>query len=203
MCELLQYISNAFFDSLSSYWAQNNPRWVGELNELGAAKVMAWAGILGDQIIGPFFFDAHVNGDTYLEMLTDYILPELHRRRLDSSQICYMHDGAPAHITADVRQCLDDNFGSWIGRGEGRNKLMAWPPRSPDLNMLDFFLWGVLQHRVHMVEYNSIDEMSNAIVEQAQEILPHTLDRVQDHLLKRLRICVRENGQLFEQLIKK
>lgn len=164
---------------------------------------MAWAGIIGDQIIGPFFFDAHVNGDTYLEMLTDYVLPELHRRRLDSSQICYMHDGAPAHITADVRQCLDDNFESWIGRGEGANKILAWPPRSPDLNMLDFFLWGVLQHRVHMVEYESIDEMSDAIVARAQEISPATINRVHAHLDKRLRICVRENGGLFEQLIKK
>lgn len=164
---------------------------------------MAWAGIIADQIIGPFFFDAHVNGDTYLEMLTDYVLPELHRSGFDSSQICYMHDGAPAHITADVRQSLDDNFESWIGRGEGENKILAWPPRSPDLNMLDFFLWGVLQHRVHMVEYDSIDEMSDAIVARAQEILPATLRKVHAHLDKRLRICVRENGGLFEQFIKK
>ena len=164
---------------------------------------MAWCGIVNDQIIGPFFFDAHVNGDTYLEMLIDYILPEIHRRGLDSSQICYMHDGAPSHITANVRQCLDDNFGSWIGRGEGRNKILSWPPRSPDLNMLDFFLWGVLQHRVHMVEYESVDEMAAAIVARAREILPVTLSRVHAHLDKRLRICVRENGQLFEQLIKK
>lgn len=164
---------------------------------------MAWAGILGNQIIGPFFFDAHVTGETYLEMLTDYILPEIHRRRLDSSQICYMHDGAPAHITADVRKCLDDNFASWIGRGDGEEKLLAWPPRSPDLNMLDFFLWGVLQHRVHKVQYDSIEEMSNAIVAEAHGISQATLCRVQDHLVKRLRICIRENGHLFEHIIKK
>lgn len=163
---------------------------------------MAWAGILDTTIIGPFFFDANVSGETYEEMLTDYILPEIHRRGFDSIEICYMHDGAPAHITRDVRRCLDDNFHSWIGRGEGERKLLAWPPRSPDLNMLDFFLWGVLAHRVHMVEYDSVDELSDAVTRESNQIPEEMLERVQEHLLKRLRKCIEVNGGLFEHVLK-
>lgn len=198
----LSYISFDFVTICYRHWAQNNPFWVGQVNEVAPAKVMAWTGILDTEIIGPFFFDAHVNGETYLEMLNDFVMPELLRKRLDPNDICYMHDGAPPHITRDVRAYLDQNFLSWIGRGDGENKFLAWPPRSPDLNPLDFFLWGHLQHRVHMFTYDSVHQMTNAVVREAQEISEHTLQRVQANMVKRLHACIRENGHLFEHKLK-
>ena len=51
----------------------------------------------------------------------------------------FQHDGAPSHCTRHVMQHLHDTFHSmWIGRGSTIN----WPPRSPDLTPLDFYLWG-------------------------------------------------------------
>lgn len=169
---------------------------------MGPDKVMAWAGIVGTQIIGPFFFDANVNRDTYLQMIVDNILPTLNRRDMDSQDVCCQHDGAPPHIPREVRQCLDENFRSWIGRGEGRNKILAWPPRSPDLNMLDFFLWGVLQHRVFQGEHASIESIMEAIIEESNNITEDTLERVQRHLIKRLHKCIEQNGGIFEHLLK-
>lgn len=163
---------------------------------------MNWSGIIDTTIIGPFFFDANVTGETYLDMLLGHILPALHRNGFDSAQICYMHDGAPAHTSAAVRQCLDQNFLSWIGRGNGDGKLLDWPPRSPDLNMLDFFLWGVLTHRVHIVEHESLDDLANSITNEIDDIPLEMLQRVQNHLIKRLRKCIGVNGQLFEHLLK-
>lgn len=160
---------------------------------------MAWAGIIDGSVIGPYFFDANVSSDTYLELLTDYLLPELHERGFDSSRIIYQHDGAPAHITRLVRQCLADNFLGWIGRGEG--SYLPWPPRSPDLNMLDFYLWGVLQHRVNEIENLSIDEVKERVEEEIGLITPDTLQRVHNNLKKRLRICIAQNGGLFEHLL--
>lgn len=113
-----------------------------------------------------------------------------------------MHDGAPSHITNDVRAFLDEHFDSWIGRGNGENKFLAWPPRSPDLNPLDFFLWGVLQHRVHLATYDSIAQMTDAVRREAREISPQTLRKVQANMVKRLRMCIQENGHLFEHKLK-
>ena len=49
------------------------------------------------------------------------------------------HDGAPAHFALDVREYLDNVFPNrWIGRGGP----VQWPPRSPDLTPMDFFIWG-------------------------------------------------------------
>jgi hypothetical protein len=53
----------------------------------------------------------------------------------------FVHEGAPAHFGRVVRDVLNGTYHNRrIGR-EGRN---TYPSRSPDLNPLDFFLWGHL-----------------------------------------------------------
>ena len=34
-----------------------------------------------------------------------------------------------------------------------------WPPRSPDLNPCDFYLWGYLKSRVYNPLLNTLDEL--------------------------------------------
>jgi len=51
----------------------------------------------------------------------------------------FQHDGAPPHYTRCVREYLNESFPNrWLGRGG----LVAWPPRSPYLTTLDYYLWG-------------------------------------------------------------
>lgn len=161
---------------------------------------MTWAGIIDGNIIGPYYFEQNVTSDTYLEMLRDYVVPELNRYGIDARNICYMHDGAPAHSTLIVRQFLTDNFGSWIGRGQG--SYIAWPPRSPDLNMLDFFLWGMLQHRVNITQSRTTEEIEQKVRQEMNLVSFETLEKVHDNLKKRLRVCVEQNGELFEHMLK-
>ena len=43
-------------------------------------KLLVWTGLVGDNsIIGPFFFDVNINGDTYLQMINHQVVPELQR----------------------------------------------------------------------------------------------------------------------------
>jgi hypothetical protein len=46
-------------------------------------------------------------------------------------------DGAPAHFSRAVRDVLRNTCHD---RGIGRGGPTGWPPRSPDLNALDFYL---------------------------------------------------------------
>lgn len=201
--EKLFRTSGCFNRQTHRYWAQENPRWERQMKEVGGESVMVWTGIINTHIIGPYFFTDTVNSDSYLDMIYNFLLPELHRLGYDSIQVCYMHDGAPAHYTQEVRDCLDEQFECWIGRGEGTNRLLAWPPRSPDLNMLDFYLWGYLNHKVHMTQNNSADDIRRKLNEIIPLISVETLDRVQRNLVKRLRLCASLNGSTFENLLKK
>ena len=56
--------------------------------------------------------------------------------------ITFQQDGAIPHWVSDVRRFLDATFPSrWIGRDGPK----PWPPRSPDITPLDFFLWGYVK----------------------------------------------------------
>lgn len=195
------YKTELLFDS--RWWSRQNPEWVGEVNQVGGDSIMVWAGIIDTQIIGPYFFPKTVNADSYLDMIFNFLLPELHRRGLDSIDICYMHDGAPAHYTKEVRDCLDENFRCWIGRGDGLNRLLAWPPRSPDLNMCDFYLWGYLDHVVNLTANVSTNQIRAKLIEEIEKIPFGTLIKVQANLLKRLHKCIQVDGKVFEHLLKK
>jgi hypothetical protein len=48
------------------------------------------------------------------------------------------HDGAPSRYTRLVMQHLNDTFSN---RCIGRGSTIGWPPRSPDLTPLHFYLW--------------------------------------------------------------
>jgi hypothetical protein len=54
-------------------------------------------------LIGPYFFEDHavavVTGisDRYVEMLHNFLEPELHRHKIDLSTIWFQQDGATAH----------------------------------------------------------------------------------------------------------
>ena len=45
-----------------------------------------------------------------------------------------------------------------------------WPPNSPDLNPVDYAVWGAIQQMVyHCQSFVSVDELKRAIVEAWQK----------------------------------
>lgn len=53
-------------------------------------------------------------------------------------EVTFHQDGAPSHCFRDVRNNLDATYPErWIGSRGGA----ACPARSPDLTLLDLFLW--------------------------------------------------------------
>jgi hypothetical protein len=57
------------------------------------------------------------------------------------ARVWRMRDGAPAHFSRAVRGVLSYTCHD---RRIGNGGHTAWPPRSPDLNPLHFYLWGHL-----------------------------------------------------------
>lgn len=104
-------------------------------------KINVWAGILGNHIVGPIFYEDNLTGEMYLNMLQEVIVPTIidiaeNDPELDPENIFFMQDGAPPHFARPVRDFLDHEFpNKWIGR----RGFIEWPARSPDLTPLDFF----------------------------------------------------------------
>lgn len=114
-------------------------------------------------------------------------------------KMTFQNDGAPCHFARDVRANLNATFPQiWIGRG----RPIAWPARSPDLNPVDFFIWGYYKELVHHREYNALDELKDKQGD-SQEKIKEQVDsfrRLRRHFLKRCRLCIRVGGRNFEHL---
>lgn len=192
------------------YWSDHNPHIIREGHTQYPQKINVWAGILGNSIIGPLFINGNLNGEMYAEMLDTAIEPliirEVENQRgangnlaLDEHLLHFQQDGAPPHYVRPVREWLDNHYPEqWIGR----RGPIEWPPRSPDLTPLDFFLWGHLKSVVFKTQPDSIEQLQQRIVQECRAISPETLENVRKQFEYRLYLCLEKNGTHFEQFIK-
>jgi hypothetical protein len=78
-------------------------------------------------------------------MLRTSILPVIHAL-YENEHFYFQQDGAPPHYHQDVRTYLDETVpGQWIGQ----RGAVEYPPRSPDVTPLDFYLWRTLKDMVY------------------------------------------------------
>lgn len=185
----------------SHRWSTENPKEVVESNFQIRFSINVWCGIIGDQLIGPFVFQNRLTGLVYKDFVENQLPVLLEDVSLEKRhQMLFQHDGAPPHYSQDVRQHLNLHFPDrWIGRGGPIN----WPPRSPDLNTLDYYLWGHLKELVYAEPVNSKEELLNRIL-NACELLKNDRDcirRATFGLINRARLCINYQGNHFEQYL--
>ncbi|KMZ58445.1 hypothetical protein ZOSMA_7712G00010 [Zostera marina] len=176
-------------------WAPENPNFVVE-EPLHSARVTALIGIGYYGIVGPFFFDGNVNGQRYLEMLENHVLPAL-REWPNFGDIVLVQDGAPPHWALIVREFLNRHFNMrWIGRS---SPFIHWPPRSPDLTPMDYFIWGHLKDRLYMGQrFPSLEVLMERVQEEAEQIPLDMVRRALDNFWHRLLICEERAGLSVE-----
>jgi hypothetical protein len=128
-------------------WAEENPHAVVQSRHQQQFSINVWAGIIGDVLVGSQVLPQRLTGNSYRHFLEND-LPKLLEDLPFAirAHMCFVHDGAPPHFSITVREFSDNMYHArWIGP-------TAWPSRSPDLNPVDFHLWGHLKTLCHSSE---------------------------------------------------
>jgi hypothetical protein len=76
------------------------------------------------------------------------------------NRIVFHQDGATPHNARIHVAFLNDNFGA---RWMGTYGPIRWPARSPDLNPLDFFLWGYIRDNVYLTPPGTREELRRKV----------------------------------------
>lgn len=177
------------------YWSTENPKTFREIKHSGRQSVHVWAGILNNRVIGPIFFDGIMNGNRYFELING-VVPDL---RNQNNDVIWQQDGAPPHNVVAVTQYLNEHFEFWIGKfGHSR-----WPPNSPDLTVLDTFLWGFLKDKLKDEKNLTVNRIREKITLEIDILNGRNQGIILAAIEKQKRIyrqCIQENGGHVEHL---
>ena len=99
-----------------------------------------------------------------------------------------------AHMARDTIEFLRCETPDFIGPE-------LWPANSPDLNPLNYMIWGLMQERVYQSPIQDVDDLKQRLISVWAEFKQSVIDKATDHWRPRLRACVHASGQHFERLI--
>ena len=158
-------------------------------------SVMVSVGVSSLGATGIYFVEpgVKINGEYYRnKLLKNCLLPDMKEM---SELFIFQQDGAPAHTARDTVVLLTQETPEFIEPN-------LWPPNSPDLNPVDYGIWGVMQEKVYQSKISSVDELKNRIRQAWSELEQSIINAAVKKWQIRLKACVAAGGGYFEHQFK-
>lgn len=157
------------------------------------AKIMVWGAVCSKGPLKLKFVDpgTKVNTEYYKnDILSEVLLPEA-SRLFPTGNWCFQQDGAPSHTSRATQAWLKAHTPAFITKEE-------WPAKSPDLNPLDYSIWGILESKVNIKSHTSIEFLKKAIQREWAKLSEETCAQAVQDWRRRLRACCKAKGDHFE-----
>lgn len=191
--ELLFYSDEAWLHLSGYVNSQNNRYWCAEnphqlhVRPLHDVKIGVWCAISARRIIGPIFFRETINADRYIDLILRPFFQELTEE--ERSNGYFMQDNATAHTANRSMEVIREVF---------EDRVVNYPPRSPDLNPCDYYLWGMLKGKVYVNNPHTREQLQENITQVISNITRAEIRRVSGNLFTRCQACLAAEGQHFE-----
>lgn len=132
--------------------------------------VNIWCSVIGNTIIKQYFINGMLNNIKHDNFICNDFGIWLKDVQLNTCRIMwYQHDGCLVHYGHKVRTTLNEMFPNrWIRRSGP----ISWPARSPDITLLDYFLWGTLKIIVYQDRPTTSKNMKQRIIAAYAKISP-------------------------------
>ena len=156
-------------------------------------KVGVWCAISRIRIIGPIFFTQTITAERYCNDIITPFINELSEEKKINGY--FQQNGTTAHTANSSLHYLSDVFQARLVSKD------LWPPRSPDLNVSDIYLWGALKQKVYQNKPQNLQELRDNIRHQITAIAQEEIHQVLEDMKRRTDFCIREHGEHFQQLL--
>jgi hypothetical protein len=104
-------------------------------------------------------------------------------------------DGAPSHRAAKTVEFLHQEHVQFIEPD-------LWPPNSPDLNPVDYAVWGALEQQVYQHQIRDLTHLKEIIRVEWGKLSLRFVTRSINQWQRRLACVIQENGGHIEHLFK-
>jgi len=156
-----------------------------------------WCRVLKVGIVGSYFFKegeiaVSVTSARYVDMLNNFLHPELQKRGVNMREMWFQQDGATAHTVRVSMEVVWHMFPQHVISCFGD---VSWPPSSSDLSICNIFLWWYLKCSVYTNRPRTIEELKLSICQEIAAVPQKMLERAMQDFEKRLQMCVRQEGR--------
>ena len=129
------------------------------------ATVMVFGVVSSEgDVMPPHIFETglRVNTDVYLEVMEHTVLPWIKTVAGDRPWV-WQQDSAPCHVSNRSIRWLEDNTYDFISKD-------CWPPSSPDLIPMDYFVWGYLEAHTNRRAHSTKTSLIHSIKENCSNM---------------------------------
>ena len=133
-----------------------------------------------------------IDHNYYIKNCLKPVINEVRNQEKSSRSKCIklLHDNGRPHKHRDVIDYLT---------AEGI-EIIPHPPYSPDLSPCDFWLNGYIKN--NLSDQPNEESLTEAVCKIVQNIPEEEFRKTFDKLLERMKLCINNNGDYFEHLIK-
>lgn len=159
-----------------------------------ASSVMVWGAICKRGKLPLVFIEkgVKINAQYYkTEVLEKVLLPNLQKLYGDDYYV-FQQDGAPAHTSNVVQDWCETNLTDFLKKDE-------WPPSSPDLNPLDFFVWSYMLSRINEHKITSLIQFKKIILRVWDQMPMDSVRAACESFQKRLKLIKKVKGGVIPQ----
>ena len=152
--------------------AMNNRHVLRGMKTKFPATVMVFGVVLNEcHIIPPHIFEVglKVNTKVYLDVLKGVLIPWCNQVAGGRPWVC-QQDSAPAHKFKETQAWPQKECYNFI-------PFSYWPPSSPDLNPLDYFVWSYVENITNMTSHNTKASLIAAIRRVLTELPPALVEK--------------------------
>jgi transposase len=190
----LQESYNAQNDRIYSVSIQDIPQNVRTVQRYqNTSAVMVWGAVSHNGKLPLIFIEkgVKINSRYYQKEILDGHLKDEALRLYPNRNWIFQQDSAPAH-KANINQAwCKANCPDFISAQE-------WPASSPDLNPLDYFVWGKLEAIVNSKQHRSVEALKRTILREWEKLPIKEVRAAIASWRDRLQAVIDHNGDRFE-----
>ena len=155
--ELAHNVQNDRLLASGSFEANKKGRIVSRTQKPAGVMVLAGESFLGKTELIFVENGIKINANNFVtEILQSIVLPWTQQSYPNQNWI-FQQDSAPAHRARTTQEFCKNNFPVFWSPQQ-------WPPYSPDLNPLDYAIWGILKAKVCSKPHKSVELLKRDLV---------------------------------------
>lgn len=154
-------------------------------------RLMVWLGASKNGLTVPLIFKPGetLTHQNYIEVVLPHAKTE--GLRLIGDDFIYQQDKATPHTHKDSLSWIKNNFPRFIDQNR-------WPSNSPDLNILDSYVWNAMGQNIHWNKVNSYDSLIHEIKKSVTRVPKDSLVRSVENWSTRILSILRTKGDYIK-----